>query len=735
MFDLSQLGGSEVLAHSGSTVVGLASPHLTRVGPATAFNICGSSRPVKGRALRVDAQRPERFMVFDRLDATTYPRGNGPADPLPDETLQGVLQRVDPEHVLTRPEETFIFSEYDQRIITVCGQFAAGTLIALARAAVRLQIPDSNGQGARSFPVSVRTLSAWSGLDQKTVRAALHRLDWFVTLGPNPVTRYTPRTLNLRLPFSLLAGDQVALVDFIARRLRGQPFKGIRADLRSLGQLTHHELVAAVLPPVTDLTPHSTSGAGQRPLRLSELVAEGLGVPWHHLKDLESEIRLLATTLHGADIPLAASLIDDWMPLHGPFLILALLELQRRRQQGQLDHVIPHQTFATAIGASVRQVQNWALEWPQGKGRFTELAPFVSDLQMVRGGIRVSGLFSRLALPAATSSPARAAQDDPEAESPREAGTTSPTNSLPIPMWVPADTDDYSAAIEAIPLEWKDLRPHWKKHVELKGNGTDKPARRDLLASRPELLPAIAIEYLLGGYDQAFLMACRNLLEFASGPLTTLSGDVLRTVQLGPALTLDALQQLASPDLPAWEAARPVAGLVANWCRRARPRLGAHKMTLPEAAQTLITDLGLVAVGEDLRRAQVAFRDRAEQAREVEQGPVEEQGGADAFEDAIDREAARREALWEKVLEQMRMELPHATVDAFLANAWVTEWSRERVAVEVKAAHQLQVIDTRLRKALRRNIKSVDDQAGDLAVALRLAPTLPLDLSDPVQTR
>lgn len=671
-------------------------------------------------------------MALDRLDATMDPKGDGPVEAALDETLQGVRQRVDPEHAFTRPEETFIFSEYDQRIIAVCGQFAAGTLIALARAAVRLQVPDSNGQGARSFPVSVRTLSTWSGLDQKTVRAALHRLDWFVSLGPDPVTRYTPRTLNLRLPFPLLAGDQVALVDFMARRLRGKPFKSIRADLRSLGQLTHRELVAAVLPPATDLTPHATDGAGAKPRRLSDLVAEGLSLPPHHLKDLESEIRLLATTLHGADIPLAASLIDDWMPLQGPFLILALLELQRRRQQGQLDLVIPHQTFATAIGASVRQVQNWALEWPQGQGRLMELAPFVSDLQVVRGGIRISGLFSRLALPAASSSPALATQDKPQVAAPQVAPAPSSVDGWQIPVWIPADTDDYSAAIEAIQIEWKDLRSHWEKHVELKGKGADKPARRDLLAHRPELLPAIAIEYLLGGYDQAFLMACRNLLEFATGPLTTLSGDVLRAVQLGPALTLDALQQLASPDISTWEEARPVAGLVAQWCRRARPRLGDHKMTLNKAAQTLITDLGLVAIGEDMRRVQGAFRDRAEQALEAEQEASEAQHDLDARDDSIDHEADRRGSLWSQVLQQLRMELPPSTVDAFLTNAWVMEWSAERVAVEVKTAHQLQFIDTRLRKALRRNIRSVDDQAGDLALVLRTTQGLPQDIAAPV---
>lgn len=662
-------------------------------------------------------------MVLDRLDATIYPKGEGPAEVLLDETLQGVLQRVDPEHALTRPEETFILSEYDQRIIAVCGQFAAGTLIALARAALRLQVPDSNGQGARSFAVSVRTLSAWSGLDQKTVRAALDRLDWFVSVGSQRPTMYSPRTLNLRVPFPLLAGDQVALYSFLSSHLRGKPFKSIRAELRALGQLTHRELVAAVLPPIADLTPHATyvHEVGKRPRNVTDLVAQGLGFQPHHMKDLEGEIRLLSTTLHGTDIPIAASLIDDWMPQHGPFLVLALLELQRRRQQGQLDTVIQHQAFAAAIGASVRQVQNWSLELSQGKGRFAELLPFVSDLQVVRGGIRVSGLLSRLALPAVTSIPAVVETISAAAEtaSPPVDLATPSVNQSAIPVWIPADAEDYSAAIGAISLEWGALLPLWEKHVELKGKGKDKPERRSMLAQRPELLPAIAIEHLLSGYDQAFLMACRTVLEYDSGLLTTISSDVLRTVQLGPVLTLDVLQRLASSDIETWEAANPVKGLAYNWRRRARPRRGLRAMTLEQAAQTLITDLGLVAIGEDMRRAQVARLDRAQRSLEAEQAARAEQLEADARGRTCDPEAARLESLWMKVLAQVRMELPRGTYDAYFPSTRATEWSHERVVVEVDTPFQLQFLEHRLRNALRRNIKFVDDHAGDITFSIR----------------
>ena len=656
-------------------------------------------------------------MVLDRLDATTYPTGHSPAEPALDETLQGVLQRVDPEHALTRPEETFIFSEYDQRLISACGQYAAGILVALARAAIRQQVPEPSGCGTRVFPVSVRTLAGWAGLAPGTVQSTLKDLEWFVSIGPQGPHIYSPRTLSVRVPFPLLAADQLALYGYMQQQLRGQPFKHIRAQLRVLGQLPHRDLVEAVLPPRVALTlqPDSMHPVGQTPMSVRDIVALGLGLQPYSLQDLEGEIRLLATALQGTDIPVPASLVDDWMPNHGPMLVFAWLELQRRRQSGQLDAVINHADFAVAIGASDRLVRSWAQASARsGKpmGGFAELEPFVSDLQLIRGGFRLSGLYSRVAMPAVSI---------PEPVAPLQSTTATVAD---IPVWIPSSTGDYADAVRAITLEWEQLRPLWERHTELKGGGQTKVARREYLAQHLELLPSIAIELLLSGLDQPFLLACRNLLDYDSPqvPRTNLPADVRRAVQLGPALTLDVLQRLASPDIPDWEPVPEVRDVFDQWTRRAKKRRGTQALTLAVAAQALIADLGLVAVGEDMRQAQLTRRERRTAELQIEWDRQDTSAIDDERDDLTDPEAERRQALWEAVLAQLRLELRQDTFHAYFPRTVALEWSTERVLIQAETEFHHTFLETRMQGALRRLIRGVDERAGKVAFCHRTDP-------------
>lgn len=655
-------------------------------------------------------------MVLDRLDATTYPRGSGPADPLPDETLQGVMQRVDPEHALTRPEETFIFSEYDQRIIAVCGQYASGILVALARAAIRQQVPDLSGSGTRDFPVSVRTLAGWAGLAPGTVQSTLKDLEWFVSIGPQGPHIYSPRTLSVRVPFPLLAADQLALHGYIRQHLRGKPLKSIRTQLQALGQLSHQDLIAAVLPPRGALSrqPDSNHPVGQTPMSVRAIVALGLGLPPDALQDLKGELRLLATALQGTDIPVPASLVDDWMPKHGPMLVFAWLELQRRRQSGQLDALIGHGDFAAAIGASDRLVRAWAqasAKSGQPMGGFSELEPFVSDLQLIRGGFHISGLYSRVALPAVST---------PESVSVSPSTTSTAPTAPDIPVWIPLETRDYAAAVRAIPLEWEQLRPLWERHTELKGGGQAKVARRAFLAQHPELLPAIAIETLLSGLNQPFLLACRDLLDYDPRiPRTNLPGDVLRAVQHGPALTLDVLQRLASPDIPDWEPVPEVKDILEQWSRRAKKRTGAQALSLAATAQALIADLGLVAIGEDMRQAQLARRERQADEVQEELDRLDSVQGDDACEGVLDPETERREALWKAVLDQLRLEMRPDTYHAYFPSTAALEWSTERVLIQAQTGFQRDFLEQRMQKALQRLVLSVDNRAGHVAFCHR----------------
>jgi len=661
------------------------------------------------------------------------------------------------QHAVTRPDRVMTITEYDERVTAALGVLS-GTLYLVCR---RLLL-DTGSQPAEgvadTLSISSRELADRLGLANHThIARLLNAQRWYMHRAEDPeVLRGSRGDLAGRAPIRwavygvppLLPVDQVALHAFLQKRIRSSPAEEALEALQSVGRLAaqgwgvlRSELFSAPAEVAIGRGPFNA-----RPLPLLSIAQLAAGLaPNRTPMSVVQATQVLRSSLRGQRTEIPLYLVDHWLPELGPTRFWILVQVLRECQaQGSDAASLSVRDTAERIGVSDRTLRRLlhdldglldsltaftgAMVLSGARCEFrrvlytpesTPLAPVhETDFLSMEGQKSTSA-----ARPIGQNSTSGPDQNGQKGTSVRVQGGQKSTSAAGALDKIEhrqgprkqgangASQAPAQAVVDKKVLEEKSLNRESKEQVEpnwgvfwnaMQGHSKLKRRRevREQAEQHLTLWVATVLQQTTRGMDDPITQAVEG---FDAGTAEqTVPYICLELAHRGPAFTAAVLARLAWPEVP-WPEDVDLQRCVVEYLR-----IGVRSFRTEPATHAIaaISHLAISQLAD-----QACAQARASAVEELLEGDL-----APQVSDAVETDEDR---LWAAVLSQLRMELPRATFDTWLAPTRLLHVQAGTYTVSAPSLYACEWLEHRMQGAIKRTLSRLVEMQ-DCTVGFRV---------------
>lgn len=651
------------------------------------------------------------------------------------------------QHAVTRPDRVMTITEYDERITAALGVLSGTLYLVCRRLLLETGCQPTEGI-ADTLSVSSRELADRLGLANHThIARLLNAQRWYLHRAEGPeALRGSRGDLAGRVPIRwavyglppLLPIDQIAVHTYLQKRIHAKPADDALLALQSLSQLTAQGW-GALRSGLFSAPAEVAIGRGAlnaRPLPLLSIAQQAAELsPNRTPMSLVQATQVLRSNLRGQRTEIPLYLIDHWLPELGVTKFWILVQVLRECQaQGTDSASLSVRDTAERIGVSDRTLRRLLHDL----GGFADsLTAFTGA--MVLGGVRCEFrrvLYTPESTPLAplhetdilsgagqkstsvvasngqnsTSAPVTGGQKDTSVSVQAGQKGTS-VNTQPdklIHRSTPGKQGKNGTSTGLVPrvldkkvLEEKSLNTRVYDEVEstwdvfwsaMQAHAKLK-RRREVREQAEQHLPlwvATVLQHTTRGMDDPVTQAAEGF-DVATAE-HTVPYICLELAQRGPAFTAAVLARLAWPDLP-WPKDADFERCVKEYLR-----IGVRAFRADPASHA-IAAISHLAVSQLADLACAQSRANALASPDVDDLAAENP--------EPEPEQTDDDRLWAAVLLQLRMELPRATYDTWLAPTRLIAVQAGTYTIAAPSTYACEWLEHRMQGALKRTLSSV----------------------------